>query len=867
MSRAVTPCSESSTMSQHLRPMSSRAGTPRNRNYHRGHSPEKSDRAQSPHRAQSPLLPNQPESPARRHPLANSNAWHDVLALCKNGFASKMQAITEEILTDVRSEVQNAVLKLRTEVADIVATRENPLANKMSQILERMELVEKAISRDADVRSILTEMQGTDLVRSQKIEQRIEQIAQLSSQMSSSGNSMGEVMERLEDQVKRIESRSERAESMLDEVNESLSSLNAAASLIAMDVQKMSGENSVSQINTCLESQITESFERLGGTLSVDLEPVRADIYRTRKQVDSDFKVVLGEIARVQQALHLDFVQLIGDKVEKPVERVATVQVEVDVNPESSQSVVKMTSQKSRKTITDAMSSQSLKRVREIDMQTDAADTKNSWAQTDPIAIGEKTVPKRKTRAKGPVEEDGPPKAAFAGADAMKEKARLAAMEKQYNVFDLYYETGIAQLVAKSNVFEYITLMMIILNSIWIAVDTDYNDAAVLINADPIFQIAENVFCSFFFFELLVRFCAFRRKLSCFTDAWFVFDLVLVSMMVVETWIITIMLVAMKLDTAGGLGGMSMLRMVRMVKLLRLSRMAKILRAVPELVIIMKGIGFAARSVAVFMVLWVMIVYVFAVAFRQLTNDLDIGRTYFPTVPGAMNTLLMQGVFPENEQMVNDLTGAAPWMWPIIVGFIALVSVTVMYMLVGVLVDVVKVIATNEKEKLTVSYIASQLREELIKLGFNIEGIRFNKFEFEKLMVEPSVVKVVQSVGVDVVVMVDMLDMIFDDAEKKSGFDAAGMPQGMSFPGLVDVILNMRGSNPATVKDCKEQLRVMKVLMFNAMIPVMTKIDKKFNDLRIEMAELRDDINQAEDEKSQAEANERESGLCDDEFD
>ena len=33
------------------------------------------------------------------------------------------------------------------------------------------------------------------------------------------------------------------------------------------------------------------------------------------------------------------------------------------------------------------------------------------------------------------------------------------------------------------------------LSAFWIAVDADLNDAAVLIDADPVFQIMENVFC------------------------------------------------------------------------------------------------------------------------------------------------------------------------------------------------------------------------------------------------------------------------------------------------------------------------------------------------------------------------------------
>lgn len=87
-------------------------------------------------------------------------------------------------------------------------------------------------------------------------------------------------------------------------------------------------------------------------------------------------------------------------------------------------------------------------------------------------------------------------------------------------------------------------------------------------------------------------------------DKWFVFDFILVLNMVVETWLLPA-IVALSSDPLGNTIDMSMLRTLRLVKLLRLSRISRILRSVPELSIIVKAIGLSARSVSVFVALWV----------------------------------------------------------------------------------------------------------------------------------------------------------------------------------------------------------------------------------------------------------------------
>merc|ERR1719158_2635346 len=76
------------------------------------------------------------------------------------------------------------------------------------------------------------------------------------------------------------------------------------------------------------------------------------------------------------------------------------------------------------------------------------------------------------------------------------------------------------------------------------------------------------------------------------------------------------------------------------------------------------------------------------------------------------------------------------------------------------------------------------------------------KADFDKFLIQPDVAMIIQDVGVDVVGLLDMADMIYEDKVKKG--------KGLEFPDFIDVVLNMRGTNPSTVKDVKQQIRFMK---------------------------------------------------------
>jgi len=246
--------------------------------------------------------------------------------------------------------------------------------------------------------------------------------------------------------------------------------------------------------------------------------------------------------------------------------------------------------------------------------------------------------------------------------------------------------------------------------------------------------------------------------------------------------------------------------------------MARVLRSVPELVVLVKTIGVASRSVFFFFVFWLIIIYVYAVACRQITrDDNDIAGKYFESVPDAMNTLLLDGILPANAEFVNDLAAGNAVMWPVVVSFILLATLTVMNMLVGVLVEVVGVVAGTEKEKMSILDVKYQLQEAMDALDID-PGTPFPQYEFGKILMFPEMLQVMQNVDVDPVALADTADFIYEDMERemkavglKPGIDSE--PPGLTFETFIDTVLKIRGKNKATVKDVKEQTRIMKGLI------------------------------------------------------
>eukprot|EP00913_Durusdinium_trenchii_P001705 g1577.t1 len=143
---------------------------------------------------------------------------------------------------------------------------------------------------------------------------------------------------------------------------------------------------------------------------------------------------------------------------------------------------------------------------------------------------------------------------------SMKDKVQ-DIFAAQMSTRDKYKKSGVAQKIVRSTHFENLCMF-------------------VLAYADAPFVVVENLFCCFFFFEILVRLLAFDRTWGAFKDRWFLFDFALVVLMVTETWIM-FLIVRISTDptqTQEQAFDSSVLRLLKLVRITRVARIARLLR-------------------------------------------------------------------------------------------------------------------------------------------------------------------------------------------------------------------------------------------------------------------------------------------------
>mmetsp|Transcript_37206 Transcript_37206/g.71530 ORF Transcript_37206/g.71530 Transcript_37206/m.71530 type:complete len:670 (-) Transcript_37206:184-2193(-) len=389
----------------------------------------------------------------------------------------------------------------------------------------------------------------------------------------------------------------------------------------------------------------------------------------------------------------------------------------------------------------------------------------------------------------------------FPDSSKMKEKLREQMLRPRYHVHDLYAKKGFAQCLARQDYFEKVTLLVIACNAIWIGVDTDQNSANILLDAQPLYQIIEHCFCIFFAFEWTIRFSAFKDKKTAFRDAWFAFDSLLVVFLVTETWVMSAIVLLMGEGTT--IGKISILRMARLLRLSRMARMVRLFRAMPELLILIKGLAASLRSVVFTLIMLLSIVYVFAIAFKQLCDGAEC-ETEFSSVLETIHRLWLHGALMDNIQELTDsLEKEGFFMLVLFYIYLLLTALTMMNMLIGVICEVVSAVAATEKEALMLAHVRDQMRT-IVATGDRNEDREISKTEFLELLQKKKAADILQDVGVDVIGLVDVADTIFEARPEDAGED-----RNLSFAEFMNLVLDLRGSNTATLKDITDLRRHM----------------------------------------------------------
>eukprot|EP00929_Paragymnodinium_shiwhaense_P073087 TRINITY_DN37152_c0_g2_i1.p1 TRINITY_DN37152_c0_g2~~TRINITY_DN37152_c0_g2_i1.p1 ORF type:complete len:682 (+),score=157.85 TRINITY_DN37152_c0_g2_i1:204-2249(+) len=428
----------------------------------------------------------------------------------------------------------------------------------------------------------------------------------------------------------------------------------------------------------------------------------------------------------------------------------------------------------------------------------------------------------------------------YADVQEIKESMVEAVLEEEIDFRSLYKNRGIWQGLARNQTFESVSLAIIALNAVWIAVDTDHNKAELLLEAHWVFQLAENFFCFFFSFEYFVRAMAFRRICFGIYDNWFVFDGIMCGLMIAETWVFTSILLVMGEDAGVGTntsGGSNLLKSARLLRLSRMMRMVRLMKAVPELLIMFKGLAAAFRPVFFTLVLLGSIVIVFAIAFTQLTHGYQLHDRYFSSILDSSYFLFVHGAL----LLSTDLK--APEIYAegglllnlVFFTFVLLTSVLLMNMLIGVLCEVVIVVGATEKERFLVMFVKDRL-QEVVALIDEDGGGSISRDEFMLIMGNSSAVEAMDAVGVDVIGLLDLADVIFGQEGEESSEDGSQRSGGveLTLKDFLELILQLRGSNQSTVKDFVDVRRTVTTI-FEGQFKQLDSMFEKVHDLSIQL--------------------------------
>jgi len=243
----------------------------------------------------------------------------------------------------------------------------------------------------------------------------------------------------------------------------------------------------------------------------------------------------------------------------------------------------------------------------------------------------------------------------------------------------------------------------------------------------------------------------------------------------------------------------TILSLVRLLRLSRMIKVVRVLRAFPEILILLHGMRAAVRSVFFTLCLLGILTYVYAVAFSALAKDSTYGAAHFRDVPLSMYTLIVRGVLlDEISALLDEIGLESTLLVGLFLTFVLVASVTVMNLLIGVLCEVVNVVAKTEREEILI-FDARKHLERVVKTVDSDGNGMISPEEMRCVLQNKQACIALQAVGVDPVSLIDLSDHIFDDQRNHE----------ISFEQFLEELLLLRGQNTATFKDVTNLKKVI----------------------------------------------------------
>lgn len=235
-----------------------------------------------------------------------------------------------------------------------------------------------------------------------------------------------------------------------------------------------------------------------------------------------------------------------------------------------------------------------------------------------------------------------------------------------------------------------------------------------------------------------------------------------------------------------------------MLRLIRLTRLVKLFRAMPELMTLLRAFSSAARSCLCTIFLLLVLIYVYAIAFRQFVDeDTEIGKALFADVIRSMYTLLRDGLLPDYAPLIREVEPAGWLPTTVIIGFVILATFALLNMLVGILCDVAIRVSKMSRDELNYQRVRTSLQDIILtRIDKNYDG-QISKEEFLGIMQDEKASSVVRSIGVDVAGLTEEADVIYDAVDD----DGTEYERTLSFHQFMETLVGMTPENEVTLKD------------------------------------------------------------------
>lgn len=292
--------------------------------------------------------------------------------------------------------------------------------------------------------------------------------------------------------------------------------------------------------------------------------------------------------------------------------------------------------------------------------------------------------------------------------------------------------------------------------------------------------------------ELLLRFWAFAKPRDCLGDNWFLFDLVLVILMVWETWIEVICFSMFRWPsplTAESARTGCCFRMLRLLRMLRVARATRLVHNAPELLILARGIFEGMRSVLAVLCLCGLVIYIFAIMFTELLAGRGvIPPGTFDNVPESMDFLLRTVLCGPDAHFMVTLLDAHWSYYCLFILFLVITVVMIMNMLIGILCDVVAKVADESKEDAFEQEVSFHVNKMATALDTDGSGT-LSRAELETIIRDPDLAQGFNSIGVDIIGLADFARFCFEQCDE------------MTYDEYTQLVYQFRGSKNATLKD------------------------------------------------------------------